>query len=261
MPTYQGGKARLGRRIHDVIIVVEDDLLDEDEDNLRYLEPFVGMGGVLKHFGKDDDRDMQASDASPDIVMMWQSIQDGWVPPLECSEKCYNTLKHAKPSAERGFIGSVASWGGNWFRKYRLNYQPKNRNYLMEGHRSIMNMKPFMYNVEFISARSYDAFKPDNMLIYCDPPYKGNKLGNSDSLFRTFDHDKFWDLMRKWSKNNIVIVSESTAPKDFKKIWSAMSSISTSTGRRGKKYKDNLYLYKSTYDNLSSSVKREIKSI
>lgn len=124
-----------------------------------------------------------------------------------------------------------------------------------------MNMKPFMYNVEFISARSYDAFKPDNMLIYCDPPYKGNKLGNFDSLFRTFDHDKFWDLMCKWSTNNILVVSESTAPKDFKKIWSAVSSISTSTGRRGKKYNDNLYLYKSTYDNLSSSVKREIKSI
>ena len=30
---------------------------------------------------------------------------------------------------------------------------------------------------------------------------------------------KFWETMRKWSKNNIVVISEREAPKDFKKVW------------------------------------------
>jgi hypothetical protein len=29
------------------------------------------------------------------------------------------------------------------------------------------------------------------------------------------DHEKFWDWARKMSKNNIVVISEYKAPKDF----------------------------------------------
>ena len=42
-----------------------------------------------------------------------------------------------------------------------------------------------------------------NSLIYCDPPYKGkseySKKGSN------FDHKKFWNIIRKWSKNNMVV--------------------------------------------------------
>ena len=34
-----------------------------------------------------------------------------------------------------------------------------------------------------------------------------------------FDNDEFWDIMRKWSKNNLVVVSETDAPEDFIEIW------------------------------------------
>ena len=73
-------------------------------------------------------------------------------------------------------------------------------------------------NIDFIDSSSYDTFNPEGFLIYCDPPYKGNKLGISTSYFQSFDHSYFWNVMRKWSKNNLVIISESIAPKDFKKI-------------------------------------------
>ena len=41
------------------------------------------------------------------------------------------------------------------------------------------------------------------MLIYCDPPYQ-HTTGYSTG---GFDHDKFWDTMRKWSKNNYIFIS------------------------------------------------------
>ena len=60
---------------------------------------------------------------------------------------------------------------------------------------------------------SYDFWNPKGAFIYCDPPY----ADTGQSYFSTkFDSDKFWETVRKWSKNNIVIVSEYKAPDDFK---------------------------------------------
>ena len=64
-----------------------------------------------------------------------------------------------------------------------------------------MNIKPDILDIEFMYSKSYDCFNPKGLLIYCDPPYLGNKLGNSSSLFQTFDHTHFWEVMRKWRYN------------------------------------------------------------
>jgi len=80
-----------------------------------------------------------------------------------------------------------------------------------------MNILPDIKNVKFENA-SYDEYDLENFLIYCDPPYKNNNL--TSKYFDNFDHKNFWNVMRKWSKKNIVLISESNAPKDFKKIWS-----------------------------------------
>lgn len=42
---------------------------------------------------------------------MWKKLLKGWKPPLKCSKNKYNRLKKSKKhSAERAFIGTVASW-------------------------------------------------------------------------------------------------------------------------------------------------------
>ena len=69
MPVYQGGKSRLGRRIHDVIICIEDSLYEDDEP-VDYFEPFVGMGGVMKHFGNYNDRELHACDYNEDKLLI-----------------------------------------------------------------------------------------------------------------------------------------------------------------------------------------------
>ena len=255
MTTYQGGKKRLGKRISYVIKLVENDLYNE---RLDYFEPFVGMAGVIRHFS-DENRKLYANDINKDIILMWKAIQNGWKPPLSCSKEEYEKLKLSKHhSAKRGFIGTVASWGGIFFHHYRLDYN-KNKDFLREGYNGLMKIKPYIMNIDFIDSSSYDTFNPEGFLIYCDPPYKGNKLGISTSYFQSFDHSYFWNVMRKWSKNNLVIISESIAPKDFKKIWSSNSTASNTSG--SKKYKDNLYVYKTIYDNISKTVIKDIRKL
>ena len=122
-----------------------------------------------------------------------------------------------------------------------------------------MDIKPDIVNVTFFDSRSYDTFTTKGLLIYCDPPYFGNKLGNSSSFFQIFDHKHFWNVMRYWSKNNLVIVSESTAPKDFKKIWSSNSTASNTSGT--KIYKDNLYIYQDLHRQINKKIINKIKEI
>ena len=257
MTTYQGGKKRIGKRIYQVIKLIENDLYPGEK--LDYFEPFIGMGGVMRHFGKenDNDRKLYACDYNKDLILLWKELQKGWKPQKKCSKEKYEKLKNSKEhSAERAFIGIVASWGGIFFQNYRLDYK-KDKDFLGEGYRGLMDIKPDMENVKFFNASSYDEFEPKNFLIYCDPPYKDNNLNSK--YFKNFDHDKFWNVMRKWSKNNLVIISESTAPKDFKKIW---CTTSTSTNISGTiKYKDCLYIHEKYLKKIENKILKEIKNI
>ena len=61
---------------------------------------------------------------------------------------------------------------------------------------------------------------------YGDPPYRG-----TTKIFNTvFNSDEFWNIMRKWSKDNIVVISEYQAPEDFECIL----KIDTHTSIRDK---------------------------
>jgi DNA adenine methylase len=255
MTLYQGGKKRIGKKIHDIICIIDEEI----NTKIRpYFEPFIGMAGVMNHFGKDNERTLYASDANQDLILMWKAIQMGWKPPLKVSKKRFEELKNSKEhSPERAFVGIVASWGGIWFHAYRLDYKTENRNFLKEGYRGLMTIKPFMKDVIFLEAASYDTYQPKDMLIYCDPPYKGNNL--KSEFFTDFDHKHFWETMRKWSKKNTVIISETTAPKDFKMLWCVESH--TTNQNRHKVYKDCLFIHQDLYYKISPKIRREIKSM
>ena len=66
-------------------------------------------------------------------------------------------------------------------------------------------------------AMETDFGKNKNVVIYCDPPYKGTKGYKDDN----FNSDEFWDFIRIYSKEGVkILVSEYEAPEDFKCIWS-----------------------------------------
>ena len=78
-------------------------------------------------------------------------------------------------------------------------------------------------NSEFY-CRDYREWKPSNCVIYCDPPYNNTEPLDYKVLYKgkridKFDTDEFWNVMREWSKNNKVFISEYNAPDDFKCVW------------------------------------------
>lgn len=227
MTAYQGGKKQIGKYIYQVLLDLEHELRD-GKNPLPYFEPFCGMCGVLVHFAKDPtwSRKISACDINKDIIAMWKGLQLDWIPPSKCTRKRYDELKYSlKHSAERGFIGVVCSFGAQFFRG---NFRPKSQqhDFVSAGKRGVLNAVSHMSKkkVKFIKSASYDTFDPKGMLIYCDPPYRGNKVSND--TFENFDHDRFWNVMRKWSKKNIVVISEKQAPKDFISIWSRDYNVS-----------------------------------
>jgi DNA adenine methylase len=248
MTSYQGGKKRIGKRIHAVIVELERILTGGNA--LPYFEPFVGMAGVLRHFAVEPPRKVTACDANVDLILMWQALQKGWKPPRTCTRAYFEELKHSKThSPERAFIGTVASFGAIFFGRYRLHYENEmKRNYVEEGHRALLDIKPDLQRVRFLKARSYDKHHPTGKLVYCDPPYLDNRL--DAKLFQNFDHDAFWEMMREWSRENLVVVSESSAPSDFKCIWETQSYLKNSS-KAVKYYPDRLFVHKTCYDRLS----------
>ena len=69
---------------------------------------------------------------------------------------------------------------------------------------------------EIIKWKSYDEVEIlKDSVIYCDPPYK-NTATYSEWWF---NHDKFWEWVRKKSKTHKIFISEYSAPEDFRIIY------------------------------------------
>jgi len=206
---YLGGKHGIGKSIANFI----SEKCPPNTVN-GYLEPFCGSLGVFKNMTGLGYEKCIASDKQPDLIEMWKKIQTNSLYIPNISEKEYNKLKMAKsPNALKAVAGFGLSFGGKYFAGYAQKWSGS-RDFLTEFKNSIEKIKPTIQNSVFYN-KSYDEFKPHNMLIYCDPPYKTTEGYSTGD----FDHNLFWDTMRKWSRDNCVFISEESAPSDFKVVW------------------------------------------
>ena len=224
---YMGGKYMLKK---DISSVMKDNIKPEDVDG--YLEPFCGACSVLSIMNQDYD--CNASDYHPDLIELWKTVQDNsFVIPTDMTEELYNTIKDLpSPSALKAFVGFGCSFGGKYFAGYADKYKnDKKEDYLKEVSNSIRKKKDKLKDIHF-DCCSYDEWDPHNMLIYCDPPYQETKYPikyrTNTKEYDIFDNKHFWDVMREWSKDNYVFISETTAPTDFEKIWSKSTHRSAS---------------------------------
>lgn len=80
------------------------------------------------------------------------------------------------------------------------------------------NFPPWYVGIAGIDfmAKDYREFKPCGCVIYCDPPYEETKDYISA---KDFNRPKFWQTMREWSRDNVVLISELQAPEDFITVW------------------------------------------
>ena len=161
---------------------------------------------------------------------MLQRVQSGKPLLEEVPKELYDKARAAFNSGdtsefqdwEIGNIGFLASYNGRWFDGgyAKTGYEKtKNglrlRNYYQEAKNNILEQAPNIKDVEF-GWCDYKVYNNISNCVYVDPPYQGTKQYANATKF---DYDEFWQTMREWSKDNIVLVSEQNAPDDFVCIW------------------------------------------
>ena len=220
---YMGSKSRIAKYIVPII----QKYIDENGIT-TYIEPFVGGANVIdkikceRKIGTDKNKYLIA------LLKRVQSEQPLLEEvPKELYDKARNAFNNDDTSEfqdwEIGNIGFIASYNGRWFdggyakpgyekTKNGLRY----RDYYREAKDNVLAQASNIKDIEFDWCDYRNYKYPINCLIYIDPPYQGTKQYANATKF---DYDEFWQIMREWSKDNIVLISEQNAPDDFECIW------------------------------------------
>lgn len=169
---------------------------------------------IAPHFEKS-----YAGDAHPDLVLMWRAIAQGWTPPEHVSEEEYQALRHAAPSALRGFVGFGCSFGAKWFGGYARGVSARGRvrSFAQEAARSVEKARAALQKATTIANVSFMQWPVvPGVVLYCDPPY-ANTTGYTTGAF---DPSAFWARLREWhDAGSYVFVSEFHAPGDWEIAW------------------------------------------
>lgn len=218
---YFGGKAKIAKVLAGFIASVQ-----QAAGGLAYVEPFVGGANVVARLSGP----REASDLHPGLIAMFQALQGGWVPPSVVTRELYDLAKTGLLlDPVTAFIGFACSFSGKYFGGFAQNDKGKaGDNFASQGRNSLLRKLDGLRDVAFTCA-DYRTLAPVGKVVYCDPPYRG-RVGYSVGAF---DTGEFWDVVRVWSRDNIVLVSEYEAPPDFVCVWSAttLTDMRTSEGR------------------------------
>lgn len=235
---YMGGKSRIAKRIAEAML---NHVPDPGDDWPRaYVEPFLGGGAVAEHMAPHFDT-VRLNDKHPDLMRMWNAaIYRGWLPRTDLTREDYEALRHAEPSALRGFYGFGVSYGGKWLGGFA---QGGNRNHAEESARTLArNVAGISQaNGVILSNVSYEHMRiwADDV-VYCDPPY----AGTTGYTIGEFNHAKFWATAAKWSMDGAnVFVSEYSAPEGWIPIWTGGTYSSMDHAQRDQRV-EKLFVYR-----------------
>lgn len=226
---YIGGKSKIAKAIAQTI-------LEATDSRAFYYEPFVGGGSVLGRLAPHFQKTV-ASDLSEDLILMWQKLQEGWVPDEVVSEFDYAALKDSEPSALRGLVGFGGSFGGKWFGGYArggFGSDGKPRNHQWESARAAMKIRDAIEgsDVDFWAGSYISACPPAGAVVYCDPPYADT---TGYSAVGGFDSAQFWRVMDYWVARGVhVFVSEYSAPEGWAVVWEKEHRQSLTTTAQGR---------------------------
>lgn len=215
---YMGGKSSIAGEIvpfiHNYIML----------NNINtYIEPFVGGANIID---KVQCKNRFGYDKNKYLIALYKHLQDGGELPEDVSRETYvDAREHFRlndkyyPDWYIGAVGFLAGFNGRF---YDGCYAEPGmcgttfRDYYQESKKTVRNQIKSLLDVHF-DCQDYKEVKASGALIYCDPPYAGTK--GYLEVTKHFNHKEFWDTMREWSKNNIVLISEENAPDDFDIIW------------------------------------------
>jgi DNA adenine methylase len=214
---YMGSKSRIARHIVPIIQHYID-----HSGAAAYIEPFVGGANVID---KVSAPGRHGTDINPYLIALLSHVQHGRELPESVSFEQYSEVRADKarfPAWYVGCVGFLASYNGRFFDGgyAKPGYEgTKFRDYYRESKRNIEKQAAQLKGIEFACKDYRWPSGPgtfENSVIYCDPPYAGTKqYANSEN----FDYNEFWNTVRRWSRKNVVLVSEHAAPDDFTCIW------------------------------------------
>ena len=227
---YFGGKQRISKQIVEV-------LNEYRKGNQPLVENFVGGCNVISKMSGE----RYCYDINEYLIEMYKAVQNGWTPPAIITEEEYDYIRNNKDKDKplTGFVGIGCSYSGKWFGGYARN--KTGRNYCLNAHNSILKQLNEIRDIKF-DCKDYKELEFDGCLIYCDPPYKDT---TKYPIIGEFNTEEFWNVMRNWSKNNTVIISEYEAPYDFECIKEihTKTDIRNGDGKRENRV-ERLFRYK-----------------
>lgn len=210
---YLGGKHRQGKIIAWHILQV----LGVDG---TYIEPFVGACGVAHRIAADATSGTKLifSDIHEPLITFWKAVMNGWQPPDVVSEDLYTRIKAKRDPKDplTAYVGFGMSFGGKYFGGYARNVAGTNyaanlqRSTLLKTNSLLKSKSLLKADVEFRCCDFRNYATVTDAVIYLDPPYANRtKIG---TYVGKFNHDEFWEFAEKISRNNIVFVTEFSAP-------------------------------------------------
>ena len=214
---YMGSKSRIKKGL---LLIIQKIIKDYKITN--YIEPFVGGANVI------DDvicTEKIGGDNNEVLIELLKYVKAGGELPDLIDKELYSDVRKNKntnkyPKWYIGAVGFLASYNGRYFdggyAKPVVSKTGVYRDYYNEAKRNLEKQSVKFKDINF-SYGDYTQFSNlTNSLIYCDIPYANTK---QFSTSKNFDYEKFWNWARKMSENNIVLISEHSAPKDFVCIW------------------------------------------
>ena len=220
---YMGSKRRIAKHIIPIMVDAAD-----KTGITKWVEPFVGGANLIDKVPARFER--VGYDLNEHVIYALRDIRDGAdYLPDNIDETYYKSVMGGIPSKLSSLVRFGASFGGKFEGGYARglagNGEP--RNYWAETKRNAQKQSPLIQGVEFINA-DYRDLSFSGSLIYCDPPYKGTsgyKIGD-------FNHDEFYEWCREQAKNNILFVSEYSAPEDFELVWQGEIKTNFASARK-----------------------------
>lgn len=202
---YMGGKTKIAKTLTYII----NTYLQPDQ---VYYEPFIGGCNVLPLVSASK---RVGADVNESIILFYNALNSGWIPPTTCTKDEYLALKVSTESALKGFIGMSCGFGGVYFGTYAQD--STGRNYCLNGHNTAIKLQQQLRPSDEFIYGSYDSlvYNP-NSLIYCDPPYQNTSGYKSGK----FDHSKFFEWTKHMgSLGHTVLLTEYNAPDIFTPIY------------------------------------------
>jgi len=205
---YLGGKTRNAKWI-------AQEIAFRRKPNQTYIEPFCGGLSVSVAVNSGS---MQLYDIHPGLINLYRGLKDGTfaISEKRCTQEEYKAISlnpdHTDPY--HTMVGFGLSYAGKWWGGYDTYYDNREqvgKTWTMLVNSLTKKMKSLPADIVF-GCSDYRDLNPQDTIIYADPPYAD---ATKYEFIKGFGYTEFWDVMREWSKNNTVLVSEYAAPDDF----------------------------------------------